>query len=173
MDCKRCRVQLLQSGFFDQLNQLGLRHLYFIVSLDRVTLGQFAAFGDRAVDVIRAKVQSDLCQALAQHHPVRFDVREVVEHQSRDGHCLQRIDSGRAGQVRELCVLGIKRERNETLEAARFVLLLAQANHVIDAIFNGFDVTIEHRRVCFQSGGVHCAGKIQPTLCIALMRTNH
>src|SRR5687768_1392587 len=73
----------------------------------------------------------------------------------------------------ELRVLGIKRERNETLKATRLVLLLAQTNHVIDTIFNGFNVTVKHRRVGLQSGAVHRAREIQPTLRVALMRTNH
>jgi hypothetical protein len=45
-----------KAGFFNQLNQFGLRHLYLIVSLDRVTLRQFATFSDCAVDIVCAKV---------------------------------------------------------------------------------------------------------------------
>ena len=67
----------------------------------------------------------------------------------------------------------IERQRNKALETARLVLLLAQTNHVIDAILERLDVPIEHRRIRFQTSGVNFAGKIEPPLGIALVRANH
>ena len=39
---------------------------------------------DRTVDVVRAKLQPQLSQVVADVHPVGFDVRYVVQHQSRN-----------------------------------------------------------------------------------------
>ena len=41
--------------------------------------------------------------------------------------------------------LRFKRKRNETAEAAGFILQFAQLAQVIDALFECFDVTVEHR----------------------------
>src|SRR6266516_8072034 len=56
----------LESGFFDQADQFRLCHLHFVVRLERITLGQLAAFGDRAVDIVGAEVQRDLSQPFAE-----------------------------------------------------------------------------------------------------------
>ena len=55
-------LDCFKAGVFDQRNQFAPRHLHFVVGFDRITLGQLAAFGDRAVNIVRAKVQSDLGQ---------------------------------------------------------------------------------------------------------------
>src|SRR5438093_1253382 len=44
-------------------------------------------------------------------------------------------------------VLRMEGQRNETLESARFILKLTQADHVIDAFFKRFDMSVEHRRI--------------------------
>src|ERR1035437_656125 len=69
----------------DELNDLGLRHLYLTV-LNCVAFGQLAAFGDGAVEVIGAVVEGRLGEVFAEHHPVGFDVVKIVEHQARDRH---------------------------------------------------------------------------------------
>src|ERR1700720_2320640 len=67
----------------------------------------------------------------------------------------------------------IKSEGNKALKAARFILLLTEANEVIDSIFDRFNVAVEHRRVCLQSGVMHGSGKLEPTFCVTLVRANH
>ena len=43
-------------------------------------------------------------------------------------------------QYVELVTVGMKRERNKSVEARRTLLRFAQANEVIDALFERFDV---------------------------------
>ena len=50
---------------------------------------------DRAVDVVRAVAQCDLCEFQAEADPIRRDVVEVVEVDAADGDGAQRIKSGR------------------------------------------------------------------------------
>ena len=49
--------------------------------------------------------------------------------------------------VREAGVLGVERERDESLEAAGVVLKFAEADQVVDAVVRLFDVAVEHRAV--------------------------
>src|SRR5215203_6096970 len=75
-------LDCLKACVFNKANQLSLAHLHFIVCFDRVTGGQLATLRYSAVDVVGAIMQCHLRQTLAQHHPVRFDVIEVIEHQT-------------------------------------------------------------------------------------------
>src|SRR3712207_4950961 len=86
---ERVALDRFEAGVFDERDYLLLRHLDLAAGLDRVALGQLAAFGDGAVEVVRAVVERDLRETLPQHDPVGLYVREVVEHQPRDGHRLQ------------------------------------------------------------------------------------
>ena len=104
---------------------------------DRVASGELAAVGDGAVEVVRAEVEGGLGESLAEHDPVGFDVVEVVEHQARDGDGLKIVDARRAGQMRELRARRVEGERDEALKAARLVLLLAQPDEMVDAVFDG------------------------------------
>ena len=75
----------IKAGVFDERDEFGLCHLYFVVVFDRITFREFAAFGDSAVEVVRAAVERDLRELLTEHHPIGFDVLEVIKQQSRDG----------------------------------------------------------------------------------------
>ncbi len=86
-------------------------------------------------------------ELLADLHPIRLDVVHVVEHEARDRDDLQVREARRRGQVRELCLLGVERERNEPEEAARLVLQRADAHEVIDAVLDRLDAAVEHRDV--------------------------
>src|SRR6185369_13391981 len=55
---------------FNQADEFCLTHFYFVVRFDGVTRRQLTAFGDRAVNVISAIVQSNLRQAFAEHDPI-------------------------------------------------------------------------------------------------------
>src|SRR5437870_13672679 len=74
--------------------------------------------------------------------------------------------------MRQLRLLGVKRQRNEALKTAGLVLLLSQANHVIDAVFDRFDMAVKHRRVRFQAGSVDFSGKVQNAFRSAYMHTD-
>src|SRR5205085_11347702 len=106
----------LETSIFDQADQFSLGHLYFVVSLDGITGGQLATFRDCAVDIVRAVMQCHLRQTFAEHYPIRFDVIEVVEHQTRNSHCLQRVDAAWTRQMRELRLGRIERQRYEALK---------------------------------------------------------
>src|SRR6185369_12421396 len=75
--------------------------------------------------------------------------------------------------MRQLRVRRIKREWNEALKTVRLVLLLAQLHHMIDAIFNRFDVPVKHRGVRFQSRGVNLSLELEPALGVAFMSADH
>ena len=59
---------------------------------------QFAAVGDRAVNVVCAEMQRGLRRRFAEHHPIRFDVVEIVNHQARNGNRFQIINRVRSRQ---------------------------------------------------------------------------
>ena len=74
-------------------------------------------------------------------------MRDVVEQQARDREHLQ---VRRAGLEREAAaledgVLRVERERDEGEEPTGLVLLVAQAQQVVDPLVVGLDVTEEHR----------------------------
>ncbi len=74
---------------------------------------------------------------------------EVVEHQARDGDGFERVDRVRAGQGGERRSRREKSERDKALKTAGLVLLFAEFNEMIDAVFDRFDVPVEHRGVGF------------------------
>ena len=51
-------------------------------------------FHDSAVDVVGAEPLRNLRNAGRHHDPVRLDMRNVVEHQARNGNLLQVVESG-------------------------------------------------------------------------------
>ena len=115
-------------------------------------------FHHGAVDIVCAKSLRDLRDARRQHDPIRFDVIEVVEHQPRHRDVSQIEVAARSRNVRQRRVVRMKRQRNEGHESVRLVLQFAQLHEVIDALFFGLDVAVEHRRVGVQSSsGASCA----------------
>ena len=80
----------------------------------------------------------------AGRNPERLDMRDIVEHQPGHRVDTQRISAGRRRQLAHLIVVGMERQRNERLEPARVVLQRARAQHVIDALFPGLDVPVQH-----------------------------
>src|SRR5438270_11029555 len=75
--------------------------------------------------------------------------------------------------MRELGLRRIKSQWNKTLESAGLILLLAESNEMIDAIFHRFDMPVEHGRICFKAGRVNLPGQIQPARRVALVGTDH
>src|SRR2546421_12327527 len=45
---ERVALDRIEAGVFDERDDLLLRHLHFVVRLDRITFRKLAAFGDRA-----------------------------------------------------------------------------------------------------------------------------
>ena len=69
----------------------------------------------------------------------------------------------------EARVLRVERQRDERLEAARFVLQLAEADEVVDAVVRLLDVAVEHRAVRAQAELVGRAMDFEPAARVGLV----
>ncbi len=69
----------------------------------------------------------------------------------------------------EAGVFGVERQRNERLEAARFVLQLAEADEVVDAVVGLLDVAVEHRAVGAEAQLVGRAVDFEPAAGVGLV----
>jgi len=101
-------------------------------------------FHHRAIQVVCAESQCDLGDAGRQHDPICFDVVEVIQHQSGNRDIAQIQVPGRPGEVRKRGIVRMKRQRNKRHETAGLVLELAQFHQMVDPLFFGFHVTIQH-----------------------------
>src|SRR3984893_15755516 len=101
-------------------------------------------FDDRAVKIVSAKAQRDLRDRGREHDPVGFDVREIIEEQARYRNVAQVGVAGGLGNVRKRGVVRVKRQWNKSDEAVSLVLKLTQLEQMIDALFFGFHVAVEH-----------------------------
>ena len=81
---------------------------------------------DRTVDVVRAKLQPQLSKVVANVHAVSFDVRYVVQHQSRNSDGSQNLSACRKLCLGESRVVWQKRIGNETLETVRDVVQFSE-----------------------------------------------
>jgi hypothetical protein len=84
----------------------------------------------------------------------------------------QRIGGTRRRQLAHLVVVRMKRERNERLEAAGFILERTCAHHVVDALLHRLDVTVEHGHVGAQSEPVRNSMDGQVSIRVALVVTD-
>src|SRR5688572_31297954 len=66
----------------------------------------------------------------------------------------------------------MKREWYETLESPGLVLKLTQPDEMIHALFEGFDVSVQHRRVRPDAHLVNSSGDFQPALAGNLVSGN-
>ena len=114
---------------------------------------------ERPLHVVRTEVERNLRDRHGERDPVGLDVRDVVEHQPRDGEHLQVGGAGleRVAPALEDGVLGMERERDERQEAAGPVLLVAQAEQMVDPLLIGLDVAVEQRAV---RGDAHPVGRV-------------
>lgn len=83
--------------------------------------GAAAAFGDvvpgdGAVEVVYAPIQRELGEVDGLHDPEGFDVGDVVEHEAGDGEGFEIGETGGAGEVAELAVVGDEGERDDAVE---------------------------------------------------------
>jgi hypothetical protein len=116
------------------------------------------------VDVIGPERQRELGDRDAEHDPVGLDVRDVVEHEAPDGDLAQLVERARPREMRPLVVLGVERERDVGLEAARLVLQAPQAIEVVELLLLRLDVAVQHRAVRAQACAVHGARDVEPAL---------
>ena len=66
----------------------------------------------------------------------------------------------------------MKRQRNERLKAAGFVLQFAQPHQVIDAVIGVFQMAVEHRGVGAQAEFVGRAMNVEPVVGVGLVLAN-
>src|SRR5262249_21469110 len=114
-------------------------------------------------------MQGDGGRLLADHDPVRRDVREVVEEEPRGGDGAQVVGGRRLARY-QLGVPDLVGEGDEREEAPARVLLLAQPDEVLDALGHGFDVTVEHGGVGLEAEGVRDAVDLEPAIGVGLAR---
>src|SRR5262250_42702 len=122
-----------------------------------------------AVDIGGAEVQGDRGRLLADHHPVRLDVGEVVEQESRGGDGAEVVRGRRLARY-QLGVADLVGEGNEREEASAPVLLLAQTHEMLDPLCHGLDVAVEHGGVGLDAQGMRDAVDLQPAVGVGLAR---
>ena len=67
-----------KSGAFDHFDDLLLGHFYFAPRFEGVGVGEFAAVGDGAGEVVGTEVEGGLGGGFAGHDPIGLDVVEGV-----------------------------------------------------------------------------------------------
>src|SRR6266536_395368 len=122
-----------------------------------------------AVDVIGPEVERDRRRLLAEEDPVGLDVGKVVEEQAGRGNGAQ-VVGRRCSAVDEPRRSDLVGERDEGEEASGGVLLLAQAQEMIDALGVGFQVTIEHGGVRADTEPVGDPVDLAPPIGVGLAR---
>ena len=102
----------------------------------------------RAIDIVRAEPERHLRDRHREHHPVRLDMREIVQHEPRDRERPQIVPHARL--LHRLPQLRMRRQERETDERekpARLILQIAQREQMIHALLERLDMAVEHRRV--------------------------
>ena len=84
----------------------------------------------------------------------------------------QRVGRGRGRQLPHLVVVGVERERDERLEAARLVLQGPGPQHVVDPLLGRLDVPVEHRHVRAHAEPMRGPVNVQIALGAALVVTD-
>ena len=100
---------------------------------------------DRAVQIVDAVTQRDLSQWQAGAHPIGREVIDIIEINPANREIPQLFDRGRAFDVSQHSSLRFKRERNKAAKATRFILKLTKLPQMINALFKGLDMAVEHR----------------------------
>src|ERR1039458_4198276 len=122
-----------------------------------------------SVKIVGAKSKRNLRDLRGHHLPVGLDVREVVEKQAADGDLANVGEPGRHWEVVERRVLGGKRQGNEGLEAAGFVLQRAQLEQMIDSVRIVLNVAVQHRRIRLETKLMRGASGFKPFLAVDLV----
>ena len=135
-------------------------------------LSAFAACAMRSSTRVPLTSSAPKCSAIdavssPDHHPVRLDVREVVEEQPGGGDHAQVVGRRRLAR-HQLRVADLVGEGDEGQEAAGLVLLLAQAQHVLDPLRVGLDVAVEHRGVGLDAEAVRDPVDLAPAVGVGL-----
>ena len=109
-------------------------------------------FHDRAVQIVHPITEGNLCKRQAHAHPISGKMIDVIEINAADGKIAKLLKCRGRLDVREHRSLRFEGERDKSGEPAGFILQLAQLAQVIDALSEGFDVSIEH---CARAAATH------------------
>ncbi len=153
--------------FLDQLDHVRSCEDLLLVAEVAFVVGDFV-FVDEAVGVVGAVPEGLLGDGGGVHDPEALDVLEVVEHEPRDRDSAEVHVSGGGLDVLQFGLLGVEGERGHREEVLGFVLQLAELDEVRDALFEGFDVAIEHRGVLAQAELGGGAGDFFPFIAVEL-----
>ncbi len=121
-------------------------------------------FDDCSIEIIRPEAEGNLRQRRRERYPIGFDMRKVVQHQTRNRDGFQIIHARGNRQVRIDCMLRMKRQGDKAIESTRFILQLPQPDQMIDTFFEGFDVPVEHRCIGTDTCLVHASRNIEPSI---------
>ncbi len=74
--------------------------------------------------------------------------------------------------ILEIVAVGVKRQRHEALEAAGLRLQVAQQHEMLDALFDGLHMTVQHGAVGLDPEPVRHAVHVEPLLDVRLVRAD-
>ena len=97
---------------------------------------------------------------------------KVVEHQPAHRDLLDVEHAGRFREMLQRRVIRMESERDERLEATRFILQRSQLEQMVDAVFVILNVAIEHGRVGLQTDLVRQLRSFQPLTAVNLVIAN-
>ena len=129
-------------------------------------------FNHRPIQVISPEVKSDLGCLGADHDPIGLDVGEIVQQETADCDGLKIQHGGRGRQMIQLRMGRMEGQGDETLKALSLVLQLPQPDQVVDPLFHGFNMPVEHGGIGLQSAEVHPPGDFEPAFARHLVVTN-
>lgn len=130
-----------EAGFAD-----GLDHVLFCLELGSGGSGHVEDmfFADGAVEVIGTEAEGDLGEFEAHSDPIGGDMGDIIEVEAADGEGAEGVGAGGGAADIELVIFGLVGEGDEAGEALGLVLQLAEVVEVIDAVFERFEVAVEH-----------------------------
>ena len=167
---KTVPLHRLASRLTNRLHQFFARHLLRRLRARHV-INLF--LDHRAVNVVHAVAQRHLRELHAHQNPVRLDVVDVVQIDAGNRQRLEQVVAARAGQMRQLVVLRMKRQRHERREPTGFILQFAQPTHVIHAVMVFLNVADQHRAGRTSAHLVPRAVDIEPLLRRLFRVANH
>ena len=92
-------------------------------------------FHHSAIDVIGSESLRNLCDSRRHHDPIRLDVRNVVEHQTRHRYVSKIVKASRRPDVLQPRIVRMKSERNVRNETVCLILQIAEPHKMVDTIF--------------------------------------
>ncbi|VTR64793.1 hypothetical protein DESC_260071 [Desulfosarcina cetonica] len=102
-----------------------------------------ALLTDGAIHIVRAPAEPGRARCQPGHGPVGFQVRQIIQHQPRDGQDGQGLERRRPlGD--EIAGTGLKRQRDKIGEAARHLLGAPQDQQMFDTLGPGIAKTEKH-----------------------------